>query len=118
MREYELNIGLFVGNDDAIDWLHANTYGEIKRREEELRSYLAGQLSCHMRLHCGEEPTLVCKGWISTDDPGGFHQWLYQLAEKFDQDCIAVYYPETGGYLLGPNSAAWGDFHEEYFERY
>lgn len=39
-----------------------------------------------------------------------------RLAEKLDQDCIAVLNESTGeGQLIGPRAYAWGEFNENYF---
>lgn len=118
MRNFELNIGLAVGaNEHSMD----NTLYAITDRANHIENELRGQMSCKIRREWSfeQEPTLVVRGTVSSDDPGGFHQWLHQLAERWDQDCIAVYYPgEDKGYLLGPNAEAWGDFHYDYFVRY
>lgn len=121
MTTFELNIGLFVGNehaDDAINYALANTWGEIMHRESTLRSVLRGQLSCMCRFHAGEEPTLVVRGTLG-GNAVDFHTWLHELSCRFGQDCIALYYPDKDvGYLIGPRAAAWGDFQEELFVRY
>lgn len=40
----------------------------------------------------------------------------YLLSLEFEQDCVAVHFPETGhGMLVGPNAAKWGDFDPKYF---
>lgn len=121
MKTFELNIGLLVGDDqdDPVAFALGNQWSDIKDRMHRLscRMYVLGV--CVSRFHAGEEPTLVVAGRVSTDDPGGFHKWLYLLAEEFGQDCLAIYYPdEENGYLLGPNADAWGEFDIKRFERY
>lgn len=40
----------------------------------------------------------------------------YIVAQRLDQDCIAVYDPRSDiGRLIGPNAAAWGSFNPEFF---
>ena len=49
--------------------------------------------------HAGD--VLVCTNW---------------LAEKLNQDCIAVYIPSKNeGHLYGPRASDWGDFNPEFF---
>lgn len=49
--------------------------------------------------HTGD--VIVCAGW---------------LAEKLNQDCVAIYIPErSGGLLCGPRTEAWGHFNPEFF---
>jgi hypothetical protein len=42
----------------------------------------------------------------------------YALSLEFDQDCVAVYFPENDqGLLVGPNAAKWGDFDPTFFHQ-
>lgn len=56
------------------------------------------------------EPTLVLVVDFMPD--GRAHA----LAERFGQDCIAVYHCDIGrGRLAGPRADAWGQFEPDYF---
>ena len=58
------------------------------------------------------EPTLVAEV-VHTGDIRACTNWL---AEKLNQDCIAIYDTDTGvGQLIGPKAAAWGDFNPAFF---
>ena len=57
------------------------------------------------------EPTLVLTAGreLTTTE-------LYDMANMFHQDCVAVYDTTTGsGNLVGPFAAKWGEFNPEYF---
>ena len=42
----------------------------------------------------------------------------YLLSVEFEQDCVAVYFPETHhGMLVGPNAVKWGDFDPAFFHQ-
>lgn len=58
------------------------------------------------------EPTLVVRA-THTGDVKACVNWL---AEKLNQDCIAVYIPSKNeGHLYGPRASKWGDFNPEFF---
>lgn len=58
------------------------------------------------------EPTLVVRA-THTGDVRVCTAWL---AEKLNQDCIAVYIPSKNeGHLYGPRASEWGDFNREFF---
>ena len=117
MQTVELNIGLAVGTNTFSAY---NTLGEISERANTIERVLRGQLTCKVRREWSfeREPTLVVEA-VVYDDVTQFHAWIHELAERFHQDCIAVYYPQQDkGYLLGPNAEAWGDFQLDYFVKY
>ena len=67
--------------------------------------------SCTL-LQSDTEPTIV----VSANHTGDVAACTNWLAEKLNQDCIAVFDTEgdkTG--LYGPRAAAWGDFNPEFF---
>jgi hypothetical protein len=117
VKTFEINFGLQVGTDE---FSAENTLGQITERANAVERQFRHLLSTvKVRREWGDEPTLVIQGRASTDDPGGFHQWLHNLCETFRQDCVAVYYPEEDkGYLVGPNADEWGEFNLDYFTRY
>lgn len=69
--------------------------------------------TCHYALlQSDTEPTIVVRA-NHNGDVAACTNWL---AEKLNQDCIAVFDIEgdlTG--LYGPRAAAWGDFNPEFF---
>lgn len=69
------------------------------------------------------EPTLVVIAWFgnenglsSTSLNVTWRQAVYHTARQLNQDCIAVYNPDTrAGYLIGPRAEAWGEFNAGFF---
>lgn len=119
MTPFELNIGLHVRREDAVDALYANTWEEVRGRESSLRRALSQQAPVRCHFHAGEEPTLVVAGYLKHDLTEEFLDWIEKLARVFGQDCIAVYFPYLKeGRLVGPNAKAWGDFQLALFERF
>lgn len=58
------------------------------------------------------EPTLV----VRATHAGDVRVCTTWLAEKLNQDCIAVYIPSKNeGHLYGPRASEWGDFNPEFF---
>lgn len=58
------------------------------------------------------EPTLV----VRATHAGDVRVCTTWLAEKLNQDCIAVYVPSKNeGHLYGPRASDWGDFNPEFF---
>ena len=114
MAYFELNIGLLVGDDPQSA---ANTWGEIRRRYEEIRAKLREQFDGMVRFHYAEEPTLVVVS--CTNNTAAMEGMVYMLSVMFDQDCIAVYYPSfRSGQLVGPKADEWGDFRLDRFVRF
>lgn len=100
--------------------LGAPTYSEDKFREGDRLYMYHHFITDIMNLACIEyrndaegEPVLVISGtlkcWVFK-----FH--LARLAALANQDCIAVYYPDSDtGVLAGPHAKEWGPFNKEYF---
>ena len=101
----ELNIGLYVnGKDDGKT---------IERASEAVRLVNLHSLDLQARLAPSvTEPTLVLKcdllGALALDI----------IAERLEQDCIAIRYENGKGELIGPKAEAWGEFNPEYFIRF
>jgi hypothetical protein len=51
-----------------------------------------------------------------TVEYGNTYKSVYALSEALGQECIAAYFG-GGGYLIGPNAEAWGEFNPEFFLR-
>jgi hypothetical protein len=48
--------------------------------------------------------------------PAKVEAQLFALARDLNQDCIAVYFHQTGeGVLIGPNTRPWGRFDSKFF---
>jgi len=62
------------------------------------------------------EPTLVVSCFAQPHLMTVYMAQVYMVAADLDQDCIAVYWPETNsGALVGPRAAAWGAFDARFF---
>lgn len=63
-------------------------------------------------LQSDSEPTVV----LSCKTPAGNSIAVHQLAQRLNQDCIAVYDPaRQHGELIGPNAEKWGAFNPAFF---
>lgn len=120
--DIELNIGL-AGAPGANDMARANyamrllsstlTMARIQSRVEQTR-YIGPDGAEVV------ESTLVARAAVR--DPDRLHAAIYHLAERLEQDCIAVLFVGDGGYtlgaLIGPRAAEWGAFDPRYFVRF
>lgn len=67
------------------------------------------------RLWMGQPRHIVAR--VNVDDIP--HDALSKVAKRFQQACLAIYYPERNeGCLVGPNASEWGPFKLEEFERF
>lgn len=127
MSEYncfELNIGLFVtgGQND-----YATVANRAMRIDRTLNVLYGGSAVIRSKVvsamyeaggEVAGEPTLVVSlsGRFAA---GALRGAVYALAEENEQDCIAVFEPETGrGVLVGPKAADWGEFNPDFFVRF
>lgn len=112
---YEMNIGLLCGPDRGHQ---TNSWSEIRRRASEIRSYVSDLFpGLKLRLHCGEEPTLVLL--FTDEDERRIREIANEICERWNQDCVALRNGLSGeGWLIGPRAHEWGEFNIEYFERY
>jgi hypothetical protein len=64
------------------------------------------------------ETTLLVN--VAGEIPGtSLRNIVFAIAEELEQDCIAVYEPESGsGTLIGPKAVNWGSFNPDYFVRF
>lgn len=120
--DIELNIGL-AGAPGANDMARANyamrllsstlTIARVQSRVEQTR-YIGPDGSEVV------ESTLVARAAVR--DLDRLHAAIYSLAERLQQDCIAVLSVGDGGYtlgaLIGPRAAEWGAFDPQYFVRF
>ena len=113
MVRVELNVGLLIGHECDL----VNTWSRISKRYLDIKEKLHARYRCHCRFHAGDEPTLVAVLFV--DSPHGFTKAMCDLCDKFQQECVAVYFPVTGeGKLIGPRAHAWGEFHIDKFARF
>lgn len=120
--DIELNIGL-AGAPGANDMARANyamrllsstlTIARVQSRVEQTR-YIGPDGSEVV------ESTLVARAAVR--DLDRLHAAIYSLAERLEQDCLAVLFVGDGGYtpgaLIGPRAAEWGAFDPQYFVRF
>ena len=74
----------------------------------------------HKVVQSDTEPTLVVEASTDPTVLAPFHALTHQIAADLQQDCIAVFIPNTDsaksvGLLSGPRAAAWGEFNPEFF---
>lgn len=121
---FELNIGLNVAGTN-------NTAARVAAQAIKAVGLLDVLCSaCVVRTRVAEveystagggaavEPTLVVSinGSIGS---GTLRTVVFSLATELEQDCIAVFEPETGrGVLVGPKAADWGQFNPDCFVRF
>jgi hypothetical protein len=105
-----LNIGLngvHVPDDVALLYPVAQSFVATRAARALNFKFVRSQL-----IKSDTEWTLVVEAQ-HTGDAAACANWL---AEALNQDCIAVYFPDTKlGQLIGPRAAAWGDFNPEFF---
>jgi hypothetical protein len=74
----------------------------------------------------GDEDTVVLRVLVARENTAKFIKAVERLAIDLEQDCIALYWPTldtdgfkdgTGGRLIGPKAAEWGDFDVNYFKK-
>jgi hypothetical protein len=96
-----LNIGLARTGNSNIG------VGTVLRELEARGLHVA-----HYAIHHSETEITV----VADINPSkaAYYAPVYQLAEALGQDCIAVYC-DGAGRLIGPNTAAWGEFNPEFF---
>lgn len=121
---FELNIGLFVtgGQND-----YATVANRAMKIDRTLNVVYGGAAIIRSKVvnalfeAGGEvtgEPTLVVS-MSGTFAAGVLRCAVYAMAEANQQDCIAVFEPETGrGTLVGPKAADWGAFNPDFFVRF
>lgn len=121
---FELNIGLFVTGDQNDYATVANRAMKIDRTLNVLyggSAIIRSKVVNALYEAGGEvtgEPTLVVSmsGKFSA---GALRGAIYEIARENEQDCIAVFEPETGrGTLVGPKAADWGAFNPGFFVRF
>lgn len=99
-----LNIGLAVGTNGNIG------PGTVLR---EIQGF-GFDIVTYGIVHSDTERTIVAL--VDDRDAAGQDNRIYQLSRFLQQDCIAVYYPETrDGALIGPKADEWGEFNPEFF---
>lgn len=70
----------------------------------------------HKVVQSDTEATLVVEATFPGRSALLCIQMLRQISIDLEQDCIAVYRPETnGGSLVGPKAKEWGEFNPEFF---
>lgn len=121
---FELNIGLFVTGGQNDYAAVANRAMKIDRTLNVLygaaaiiRSKVVNALY-EVEGEIDGEPTLVVSmsGKFSASALRGA---IYEIARENEQDCIAVFEPESGrGALVGPKAADWGGFNPDFFVRF
>ncbi len=108
----ELNIGLNVANGD-------NSMRARSARVVTAFRALAGWATLDRRAQSNTEETLIMVCHVPAEDLDEFNQVVFDLAMDLQQDCIAAYNAAAcSGALIGPNTAAWGEFNPEFFIRY
>ncbi len=109
----ELNIGLNIAGS-------ANLQSQRDSRAEFAREVIAfyAEILGTRREISSTEDTLVLSVETTGTDAAFYHA-VFTLAVNLSQDCIAVLQVEPGnGALIGPNTAAWGEFNPEFFIRF
>lgn len=103
-----LNIGL-DGPTHAVN-RHLSQGAVLGRASVLLRDILQ-PVRGEVYQHAGET-TLIANGTLLD----GCGELLWELCDRTNQDCIAVWYPRlNNGVLFGPHAAEWGDFNPEFF---
>jgi hypothetical protein len=109
----ELNIGLNIEGS-------LNTQSQRDSRAAFAREAIAfyAEILGARREMSTTEDTLVLS--VETDgSEAALYHAVYNLALNLSQDCIAVLQVEAdNGALIGPNTAAWGEFNPEFFIRF
>lgn len=108
----ELNIGLNVANGDNSEDLRTNRGTSAYRQLSRWAQY--GRYA-----QSSTEETLVVVCSVPVEEVDEFNQVVFELAMDLQQDCIAAYNAAAcSGALIGPNTAAWGEFNPEFFIRF
>lgn len=122
---YELNIGLNVtGADNTPAAVVARALKAVRLLDVLLSRNCVVATRAVDSTYSGPDGAPVVETTLLVSVAGQIAQAslrniVYALAEELEQDCIAVYEPETGrGELIGPKAADWGGFNPEYFVRF
>nr|DAV34459.1 MAG TPA: hypothetical protein [Caudoviricetes sp.] len=112
MREFVLNIGLKTSP-------HFTLGGKME--DLHAGNVLAALPVFNIDFDCAKiaqsetEKTLILSGRSDTEYLD-FEKAIKGLSDALRQDCIAVYYPQSGsGVLIGSRSDDWGVFDKQYF---
>ena len=107
MNRLYLNIGLWhAGTKDEMLVHHALAQVEATAGFEVRRIAL-------VRVR-DEEPSLVVECETHCNQRNA-ETLVWVAAQALKQDCIAVWWPEHGGKLIGPKAANWGAFDQSKF---
>jgi len=109
----ELNIGLNVANGD-------NSMRARSARVGMALAALSGRwLVLDRRAYSNTEETLILRCFVPVEEVETFNFVVFELAMDLQQDCIAAYNAAAmSGSLIGPNTAAWGEFNPDFFIRF
>lgn len=113
----ELNIGLDVAggeNGEQMQNLRANRAIALLQA-----SVFCNRIIGARRGDSISEPTLIVQLGVASGSENRAKREIELISELLQQDCIAWYNAtDYTGALLGPKSAAWGEFNPEYFLRF